>query len=322
MKPRKSDDLFPAHAILASLRSGIRLLAIGLGALTLIYAVSGLTLIGPNETGLILRFGKLLPQIHPPGLLLALPPPFDEVVKVPVKTVQESALDLWSAGSGETDASLNPVTEHYTLTGDANIVRARFVVRYQISDPIDYTLTTLDRDQLRDGILYQSAGRVIASMPVEEALTTRKNYIGMESMSLAQAELDRLHAGLHLIAFEVRDISPPRSVVAAFQAVISAKVQANTLIEQANAAAATALPAARAEAFRTEQEAAAGAAQTIAQAQGEVVAFSAQLQQYRANPMVFRARLTAEMREAVLPTVKVLTVMPEGSGATRLFLSP
>src|SRR3954467_9375135 len=96
MSRKNKDALFSAHAILAALKSSIRVLRWGMGALVLIYLFSGMTTIGPNENGLLLRFGRLLPYTHPPGLLFALPPPFDEVVHVPTKTVQERTLDAWA----------------------------------------------------------------------------------------------------------------------------------------------------------------------------------------------------------------------------------
>ncbi len=322
MTRRKNDALFSAHAILEALRSSIRLLAWAMAALVLFYLASGFTVVGPNEEGVVLRFGRLQPQIHPPGLLLALPSPIDEVIKVPVKTVQEASLDLWATAPTENDASLNPVTQRYSLTGDVNIVRARFVLRYQISDPLEYVVSARDPDQLRDAILYESASQVLASMKVENALTSQKYLIGQDALRLAQEKVTRLKLGLRLVAFEVREISPPRSVVASFQDVISAKLQAKTLVEQANAYAATTLPAAQAEAFRTEQEADAYAQEIAARAQGESTAFLAQLKEYRADPVIMRARLISDMREVVLPQAKVLSVMPAHSGASTILLSP
>src|SRR5437660_2313452 len=135
---RKNDDaLFSAHAILAALKSSIRVLRWGMAGLVLVYLGSGITKIGPNESGLVLRFGKLLPHPNPPGLLFALPLPFDEVIRVPSKSVQERTLDTWATVFNDSPRfrgvreMLHPVDDPYTLTGDANIVRAKFVVRYQ-----------------------------------------------------------------------------------------------------------------------------------------------------------------------------------------------
>lgn len=294
-----------------------------MAGLVLFYLGSGITVIGPNETGLVLRFGKLLPQTHPPGLLFSFPPPIDEVLKVPLKSVQEVALDAWSSLSENGGlSSLDPATQFYTLTGDANIVRAQFVVRYQISDPIDYALAARDRDAIRDAILYESATRVLSSMNVEDALTAKKNYIGQEAMRLAQEKMNALGLGIQLLAVETREINPPKTVLAAFQAVISAKVQSKTLIEEANTYAASSIPDAQAQAYRIQQVADSYAQQLVAKAQGESISFTALLGEYRANPMLVRARLYGEMVSTVMPQVKVATVVPGGKGSTRIFLDP
>ena len=322
MTRRRNDPLSSAHAFLATLRSTIRLLVVGIAVLLLIYLTSGVTFVGPNEVGVVLRFGELLPNIHPPGLLLALPQPIDEVIKVPVKTVQEASLDLWASAPNDNSISLSPVTQAYSLTGDVNIVRARFVLRYQVSDPLDYVVRAKDVDRLRDAILYESASQVLGSMNVENALTSQKAFLGQEAMRRAQEKISRLKLGLHLVAFDVREINPPASVLGSFQNVVSAKLRAKTLVEEANAYAATTLPSAQAAAFRTQQEADAYAQEVVAKAQGESTAFLDQLQEYQANPVIMRERLISEMRDAVLPQAKLLSVMPATPGGTKLLLSP
>ena len=190
MKRKREDALFSAHAILAALRSSIRILRWGMLILVLIYLCSGITVIGPNERGLVLRFGRALPKTAPPGLLLAWPVPIDEVVRVPAKSVQDVTLEAWGeTPNGSSRSSLNPARDFYTISGDVNIVRARFSVRFQIADPVAYEFGASERDALRDAILYQSVCRTLASMNVDDILTTRRDYVGQEAMRLAQDEI-------------------------------------------------------------------------------------------------------------------------------------
>jgi membrane protease subunit HflK len=323
MSRRKINALFSAQDVLAALKSSVRILSWGMAVVIAAYLGSGITIIKPNEAGLILRFGKLVSPSHPPGLLYALPPPIDEVIKVPIKSIQEVPLDLWaSSGADPSQTSLSPVTQPYTITGDVNIIRASFVVRFQVSDPVDYTLNARDNNALRDGILYQAACRVLSSMSVEDALTVGKNYIGLEALRIAQEKLDRLALGIHLLAFETREINPPAAVSPSFQSVVSAKVQAKTLVEQANAYAASSLPGAEAEAYRLQQEAESYAQQLVAVAQGQATAFSALLEEDRANPVILRARLRAEMLATVLPKAKLSAYVPGQGGATKILLAP
>ncbi len=328
MSRRNRDALFSAHAMLAALKSSIRVLRWGMGALVLVYLFSGITTIGPNENGLVLRFGKLLPHAHPPGLLLALPLPFDEVVRVPRKTVQERTLDRWASipadasRAGRIDDALNPVDDPYTLTGDANIIRAKFVVRYNIADPGAYVFGAADRESLLEAMIYRSACRVIAGMAVDDVLTTQRSFAGEETMRLAQTDLDRLGLGIVLLAVEAREIEPPRPVAPAFQDVVSAKVEGRTLVEPANAYRASTLPQAESAAFRIRQEAAAVAQQLTAKAEGETSAFLAVLKEYHANPEVVRARLYHEMIRDVMHKARLSTVTAPMQGQLRLLLSP
>ncbi len=325
---QKEDALFSAHAILAALRSSIRVLRWGMAALVLVYLASGITMVGPSQAGLVLRFGKLLPEVHPPGLLFALPAPIDEVVLIDAKTVQERTLADWaepanaSPQSLEFNATLHPVNDPYTLTGDANIIRAKFSARYQVSNAADYVFGATDRDELLDAVVYQNVCRVIAGMSVDDVLTTRRDFVSRETQRLSQAEIDRLGLGVQLLAIETREIDPPAQVAAAFQDVISAKVEAKTLIEPANSYHASMIPEAQAEAYRVKSAADTFAQEQVSQAQGQASAFLALLHEYKANPQLIRARLYNEMIQTTLAKVRITTVMPNANGEVRLLLAP
>jgi modulator of FtsH protease HflK len=322
MSRRREDALFSAHAILSALRSSIRILRWGMLVLVLIYLCSGITVVKPNERGLILRFGRALPKSAPPGLLLAFPAPIDEVIMLPAKSVQEVVLDAWTPNDDSYRDSLHPARDPYTITGDVNIIRARFSVRFQVANPIAYEFGASEREKLRDAIFYQSACRVLAGMSVDDALTTHRDFIGQESMRLAQEELDRLGLGVQLLAFETREINPPAPVLPAFQDVVSAKVEAKTLVEPARSRHASLIPEATAEAYRIRQEAQSYAQGLTAKAQGEVSAFLALLKEYRANPGTVHTRLYAEMLEKVLPKLRVTSVVPSDRGDLRVLVSP
>jgi membrane protease subunit HflK len=322
MKRKREDALFSAHAILAALRSSIRVLRWGMLILVLVYLCSGITVVKPNERALILRFGRALPKSAPPGLLFAFPAPIDEVLMLPAKSVQEVSLDAWAATDTTSRDSLHPARDPYTITGDINIVRARFVARFRVADPVAYEFAAADRDNVRDAIFYQSVCRTLAEMTVDDALTTRRDYVGQQVMRLAQAEFDRLGLGIELLAFETREINPPQQVLPAFQDVVSAKVEAKTLVEPANTRRASQISAGRAQAFRIQQEADSYAQGLIAKAQGEVSSFLAFLHEYRANPATVHARLYADMIEAVLPKLRLTTVLPAGRGDVRLLVAP
>lgn len=318
----RSHTSFSGAAVLDALRSSIRVLTLAMLVLGILYLVSGFTVVAPNEVGLTFRFGKLLPGEHPPGLVFALPPPLDEVVKVPVKSVQEVTLDLWAAPTtNEPMIALDPAKQPYTLTGDFNIVQGRFVARYRISDPASYALRVKDHEAVRDGVLYGSLSHALSTMSVEDALTTQKDRIGQEGMLLAQRRFDALGLGIQLLACETREINPPKAVLEAFQAVVSAKMKAKTTVEEARAYVAAAMPEAQAQSYRLRQEASAYAKGTVATAQGEANSFRALLARERTNPSLVQTQLYTEMLGTVMPRIKTTSIAPAGQGGSlHLFL--
>jgi regulator of protease activity HflC (stomatin/prohibitin superfamily) len=94
------------------------------------------------------------------------------------------------------------------------------------------------------------------------------------------------------------------------------------LVEPARSRHASVIPEANAEAYRIQQEAESYAQGLIAKAQGEVSAFLALLQEYRANPGTVHTRLYAEMIEQVLPKLRVSNVVPSDRGEVRILVSP
>jgi membrane protease subunit HflK len=79
----------------------------------LAYLATGIAPIGPDERGIVRRFGKIVAQPGP-GLWVGLPWGMDRVDRIQVKTVRQLA-----AGDG---------SETHSLTGDQNLIRAGLVI--------------------------------------------------------------------------------------------------------------------------------------------------------------------------------------------------
>lgn len=313
-------------ATLEALRASIGVLRWALTLLIVIYLVSNIRVISPNENGLVLRFGRLTGHVHPPGLLLALPFPIDHVIVVPTRTVQEIELQEWSAphaAAPAADASagasppvketLHPVSDGYLLTGDDNLVHATFLVRYTISDPEAYALNTKDTEgflrktagakdtkELLRKILRDAATEAVQSVGVDDALTSGQEQLRNECRRIAQGKIDRLQLGIALQAWEIREIIPARQVLQSFEEVVSAQVEARTMTEKANAYREARLPEIEARVFRIKQEASAQAQRTIVKARGEATSFLAQWDAARENPDAFRIRRHLEVIEYIM----------------------
>jgi len=322
--------------ILKALRSSITMLRWLLLALLLVYLASNFRIVGPNESGLVMRFGRLTERVHPPGILLALPPPIDEVFVVPTRSVSVIELDEWVAGERKestveavdtidagddpltllealnaADAAelkadmLHPVRNGYGLTGDVNVIHARFSVHYSISDPRAFVLKVRDLEKALRPLLLQAAGFAARQMPVDEILTSGRDRFRMNCEEYAQERIDRLGLGISIRAWETREIVPASQVQAAFEDVTSAKVEARTLVERAETYRQSILPQARADAYRTVQESTGEAASQVAKAQGTAAAFLAKLKVADESPYAFRTQQFNETLEAVLENTRI-----------------
>lgn len=329
----------PGEALLGAFSRSISLLRWLLAGLAGLYLCSGITRVAPHEDAVIYRLGTLLPKVHPPGLVLAFPAPIDRVVRISTRMQQELGLNAWSPdedhpvlGAPSTSPlpvlpnsvrppGLHPVFNGYTLTGDANLVQARFTVRYRIANPVAWISaaeTTVTRAAI-EATVFAAATEALAGGPVNPALGSGLDAFRLEVVQAAQARLDALRLGVELMGFDVAVITPPAATVAAFADVTNAQVEARTMVENARSHAARTLPEARSESYRLRQRADAEAREKVVRAQAEASSFLVLAAQHRTAPELVAARLRAEAVSEVLARVRARTFLP-ADGELNLFL--
>jgi len=315
----------PPSPFLDSVRSTLRFGRWVAALVALGILVSGITIIRPDEVALLLRFGRLTghtraDQIHGPGLLLALPYLIDEVVRVPVKRIQETRIDALTSGIRQSINSLDVTKEGYALTADHNIVQPGVVLKYQITDPAVWALQISTPDALIRDAVVAALTRTLGETAIDPVLGDGKKELVSRALARAQARLDADGPWVRLVALELTSIRPPFAVAPAFDAVHSAFVQRETLMGQARGYREQGLPKAAAEAQAATREAEADAAARIATARGDAAAFLAIRAEYRRNPAVVRQRLYREAMEQVFITLGSRVLVPPGADGGRLLI--
>jgi len=329
--------------LLSTAGLGLRLLQIliALGFLAII--ASGIRIINPNEVALVTRFGRLVgsaraDQIHEPGLLFSFPYPIDEVIRVPIRQVRELVIDeLWfPAGGGLgypaaadefdidfenmdderdlplsiTGASIDPVREGYCLTGDTYIVQPYAVIKYRILDPVDYALLTVESEELMRTVVVQQLTHAMGESAVDEILTIGKRELAQKTLVRSQDLLDDLSSGIELLAVEFKEIIPPRHVIRDFQRVVSAAIQSQTMIREAEAYRARELPRAQSDARSMILSARADSLRTVANASVRMTKFKTYLPEYGHRSVALESRLLRETLEELLNGIKKLYLIP------------
>ncbi|HTR76619.1 MAG TPA: protease modulator HflK [Gemmatimonadaceae bacterium] len=295
------------------------------GAMGVLYLLSGITVVRANEVAVVLRWGRLVGdtpalQAHGPGLLFAFPRPVDEVVRVQVKRVLEVAVKTLAPSedeqiSGANGVTLNPLTEGYALTGDLNIVHVEMMARYRVRDPGEWAFYGPKAEDVLRVEVTSAMVQSLGEMGVDRVLSDGREALIATAAKRAQAGLDSAHAGLELTSLELTRLIPPLALAYDFSAVQSAFTGAETKKKEAQAFAATAIPDANAQADAAVQTARATAASDLAQAQGETEAFRALDKEYRANPAVVRERLYRDAVGKAIAASVVRWVPPPVDGS-------
>ena len=292
-------------------------------AMAIVYVLSGITVVKPDEVAVILRWGRLVGdtparQEHGPGLLFAFPRPVDRVVRVPVKHVGEftiSTLAASSSADGEyASDTLDPLTQGYAVTGDHNIVHAVVVARYRVKEAAEWALHGPPSENVLRVEVSAAMVRSLGEMGVDRVLADGRKSLITDATRRAQAGLDLARSGLELSSLELIGLAPPRSLARDFDAVQSAFIGAETRRKEAQAYAETVVPRAQADAQAALQSARGSADSSLAQARGEADAFHALDREYRANSTVVRERLYRDAVDRAIGGAATVRWVPPPTG--------
>jgi membrane protease subunit HflK len=270
-------------------------------AVAVVWLLSGIYIVEPDETGVVQRFGAYT-YVTGPGPHYHLPYPIETVQTPKVSQVRRIEVGFRTLGSreGQGQQYRDVPEESLMLTGDENIVDVQFIVQYQISDPVKY-LFRLDRpDETLKNAAEAAMREVIGNDKIDSALTDGKVAIQTASLALLQRMMDKYESGIDVVAVQLQDVHPPREVIDAFKDVASAREDRVRLVNEAEAYRNDILPKARGQAAAMENQALAYKDQSVRKAQGEAARFTALANEYAKAPEVTRQRLYLENMETIL----------------------
>lgn len=292
-----------------------------IATMAVLYLLSGITVIKPDESAVVLRWGRLVGatpalQEHGPGMLFAFPRPMDRVVRVQVKHVWEVPVRTLASVDDEMSGSLDPLTQGYALTGDQNIVHLDIVARYRVRSPAEWALYGPKSEDILRVEVTAAMVRSLGEMGVDRVLSDGRKDLIATATRRAQDGLDASHSGLELSSLELTRLTPPLVLASDFDAVQSAFIEAQTLKNEAQGFAEAAIPGAQAQTDAAIQAAHGAAASDLAIAKGDADAFQALDREYRANPVVVRERLYRDSVERAIGSAgKVRWVPPPVGGS-------
>jgi modulator of FtsH protease HflK len=287
---------------------GIALIA--LVALAL-WAFSGFYTVGPDEVGVVLRFGKFVPPEVQPGLNYHLPYPIETVLTPPALRVNKTDVGIRPQEEfGRRGAPARDLPEEsLMLTGDQNIIDVEFSVLWRIKpgSVSDYLFNVQNPEGTVKAVAESAMREVIGRLNVQPLLTGGSKVLQDKTetsvpdlvQTLMQKNLDSYNAGILIQNVQISRINPPAEVMDSFLDVQAARSDSERAQNEAQTYAKRVVPEARGRAAKVLQDADAYREQAVAEAKGETSRFLQIYEQYKKAPSVTRERMYLETMERI-----------------------
>jgi len=284
---------------------------IGLLAALVLVSTTWFT-IDPEESGLVLRFGRFVRQV-PSGLHMKLPYPIETIEKVPVERQlkEEFGFRTEEVGIRSTYSSEDLTSESLMLTGDLNVAVVEWTAQFRVRDPYMYLFKVRNvRKTFRD--MNETVMReVIGDRSVNEVLTVGRQEIAAQVELRLQELCDQYETGIKVEQIVLQDVNPPDAVKPSFNEVNQAQQEREKLINEARAGYNQIIPRAKGQALQTLEQAQGFATDRVNRARGDAELFTQVHAAYQRAPEVTRRRMYLETMGRIYPKVKKKIVLDD-----------
>jgi HflK protein len=298
-----------------------------------LYVGSGFYMLGPDESGVIERFGRKLLPYREPGLHYKLPWPVDALTRIKARRVRAVEIGFRTVPTAPESepASYDWNAQHSTgrfqkvpeesamLTGDQNMIELYATVHYVPAHPDDFLFRQLDGDATVRVAAESVMQAVVTASPLDDVLTEGRRQIEQRARTELQRRLDRYGAGVEVLEVKLEDVHPALEVVDAFRAVSDAFEEKNRLINEAEGYRNEELALAQGNAKAALENARAYSLGRETRAEGDASRFLAAEAAFSTAPQATQTRLYLETMEEVLPGKKKVIIDAKG-GRRQLML--
>lgn len=277
----RADDRLLRYSVAAVYHYPMLRLRYILAAALVLYLLTGISQVRPEERGVVRRFGRV--AAHPgPGLWVGLPWGVDRLDRVPVRTTRQ----LTTGFDPETgfDAPGGSPRGQF-VTGDHNLVNVQVVLQYAIGESDaeldDYVLHQDQVDAVLHRVVEAATAEWTAGAPVDQVLLTGSAVVPTWLMDRLSARLPPFHLGIRVQRVSVSYLAPPEEVRAAFELVTQAQTGIRTQEFRARQEASQRERQSEVYRYKVEQEAGEYRDSQLRQADADAAEFLARLAAYR-----------------------------------------
>ncbi len=310
---RKSQESL--RQMMGSGGGGLRpFLLIGLAILSLWFA-SGIYRVEADEVGIVLRFGEFHRRSDP-GLNYHFPYPIETVATPRVTTINREEVGFRSTEGGFMDQENRRTVpeESLMLTGDKNLVSAQFEVQWRIKDAARFLFNTRSPEFLVKPVAETAMREVMGNMPLNKALSDKRQPIAEATKALMQSILDDYKTGIEIFEVNLLAVDAPQPVVDAFIDVLAAQQEKETLQNQAKRYRDGIIPVAQGQVEKMIKDAEAYKQAVVSKAGGEASRFMAVYNEYKIAKDVTKKRIYLETMEEIMSGMNKLILDQDSGG--------
>lgn len=266
----------------------------------------------PAESeGVVLRFGKYIYKV-PPGLHFKLPFGIDSVIAVTIQRQLKQEFGFATPDYTNPDqVGTEPAKEQSMVTGDLNSVLVEWIVQYRIIESEKYLFAVREPGRTLRDISESVMREVVGDRTVDEVITVGRQDIEITALHRMREMAERYHLGVSVDQVQLKNVNPPEPVQASFNEVNRAQQDRENSINVANGEYNKAVPRTRGVADQKIRAAEGYQFKRINEAEGDVTAFNAVLEQFVKAPEVTRARIYLETLGDVLPQAGQSVIVDE-----------
>lgn len=227
------------------------LTVLGAGVLLMLSCV---TIVAPDERGVVLRFGQMMSEPLPPGIHLKWPWPIETSEMHPVGQVQQILISsdltgqsrnaeaiLWTNDSDR--ESMLGQEDFLTAPGRSadgegmegvSLVSADVIVQYTVGDLRQFVLGSVDQKRILSLVSQREVSQFFASHDIDTLLGRGRIEAGQALRRSIQVRLDAMQFGIDVVGVAITALHPPiGSVSRAFHSQIGAMQSKETAIQTA-----------------------------------------------------------------------------------------
>lgn len=275
------------------------LAAIGFGLTNSIYNL------GNGDQAVIQRFGEVVKIIESPGIHFKIPfiEKYTAINVRDIRSIQYGYRIENDATSTTAATYTDEEDESIVLTKGGYIVDLGAIVQYRIVDVADYLFNCQDQEATIRLAFESVLRRNMQNKDLDTALIN-KNEIALQVLPELQKKLDAYGLGIKISDVKLTDVLLPAKVQEAYDGVNIARNEKDRLQLDASKYENEKLPKAHADATIRINSAKAYKETKLAQARGDVIAFSLILEKYEVSKEITTKRLYIETMENILSKTK------------------